>query len=149
MFLSNGPGDPEPLDYAHASVRALAETGLPIFGICLGHQVLAHVFGGKTRKMPFGHHGANHPVVELETGEVDITSQNHSFEVHEESLQGTGLVVSHRNPNDGCVEGMQHTELPVFSVQYHPEACPGPHDAAPLFARFRALIRDRGGVVAT
>ena len=148
VFLSNGPGDPAAVTYAHDSVRSLAEAGLPVLGICLGHQLLAHVFGGRTRKMKFGHHGANHPVIEIETGRIDITSQNHSFAVDEGSLAGTGLVLTHRNGNDGSVEGMRHEELPVFSVQYHPEAAPGPHDAEHLFQRFRALVDEHRSAAA-
>ncbi len=142
VFLSNGPGDPAAVGYAHSNLRAVAETGLPMLGICLGHQILAHVFGGRTGKMKFGHHGANHPVIELDTGRIDITSQNHSYAVDPASLEGTGLVVTHRNGNDQSVEGMRHAELPVFSVQYHPEAAPGPHDAAHLFRRFRGVIEE-------
>ncbi len=139
VFLSNGPGDPAALEPIPAGVRRLAEAGLPVLGICLGHQILAHAFGAQTRKMKFGHHGANHPVIEVESGRVDITSQNHSFAVDPRSLEGTALEITHRNGNDGSVEGLRHRELPVFSVQYHPEAAPGPHDAGHLFQRFRAL----------
>ncbi|HEX9792478.1 MAG TPA: glutamine-hydrolyzing carbamoyl-phosphate synthase small subunit [Planctomycetota bacterium] len=139
VFLSNGPGDPAAVTYAHAAVREIAASGTPVLGICLGHQILAHAFGGSTHKMKFGHHGANHPVIEIGTGRIDITSQNHSFAVDAASLEGTGLEVTHLNANDGVVEGMRHAELPVFSVQYHPEAAPGPHDARHLFQRFRAL----------
>jgi len=140
VFLSNGPGDPAAVGYAHDNLRQVAQAGVPMLGICLGHQILAHVFGGSTHKMKFGHHGANHPVIELETGRIDITSQNHSYAVDPDSLSGTGLEVTHRNGNDQSVEGMRHAELPVFSVQYHPEAAPGPHDAAHLFGRFRELL---------
>jgi carbamoyl-phosphate synthase small subunit len=143
IFLSNGPGDPAAVTYAHASVRALVDAGLPVFGICLGHQILSHVFGGNTFKLKFGHHGANHPVVDQETGQVEITSQNHSFAVDPESLGETGLKVTHLNANDGTVEGMAHGELPVFSVQYHPEAAPGPHDPAHLFSRFRRIVEEK------
>lgn len=139
LFLSNGPGDPAAVDYAHREVRKIVETGLPTFGICLGHQILAHVFGAQTFKMKFGHHGANHPVVAT-TGRIDISSQNHGFAVEESSLAGTGLRVTHHNGNDGTVAGMEHESLPVFSVQYHPEAAPGPHDPQHLFAQFRAWI---------
>ncbi len=142
IFLSNGPGDPAAVTYAHASVRALVDVGLPVFGICLGHQILSHVFGGNTFKLKFGHHGVNHPVVDQETGQVEITSQNHSFAVDPESLGETGLKVTHLNANDGTVEGMAHGELPVFSVQYHPEAAPGPHDPAHLFSRFRRIVEE-------
>lgn len=139
LFLSNGPGDPAAVDYAHREVRKIVETGLPTFGICLGHQILAHVFGAQTFKMKFGHHGANHPVVAT-TGRIDISSQNHGFAVDEASLEGSGLRVTHHNGNDGTVAGMEHESLPVFSVQYHPEAAPGPHDPQHLFAQFKAWI---------
>ncbi|MFQ5750329.1 MAG: carbamoyl phosphate synthase small subunit, partial [Planctomycetota bacterium] len=148
IFLSNGPGDPGAVAYAHATIRRLAEQGLPTLGICLGHQILAHAFGGRTVKMKFGHHGANHPVLELDGGRIDITSQNHSFAVDGASLEGTGLKVTHKNANDDCVEGLRHETLPVFSVQYHPEAAPGPHDARHLFLRFRKLVKKRGRVPA-
>ncbi len=140
VFLSNGPGDPAAPTGVHATTRELVAAGLPVLGICLGHQVLAHVFGARTDKMKFGHHGANHPVIELACGRVDITSQNHSFAVEEASLAPAGLELTHRNGNDGSVEGMRHREAPVFSVQYHPEAAPGPHDARHLFRRFRELV---------
>jgi len=139
VFLSNGPGDPAAVDYAHRAVREIADAGVPMFGICLGHQILAHAFGGRTFKMKFGHHGANHPVIET-GGRIDISSQNHGFAVDPESLADSGLEVTHRNGNDGTVAGLRHTALPLFSVQYHPEAAPGPHDPAHLFARFRDLV---------
>ena len=139
LFLSNGPGDPAAVTGAHAEVRKLVEQGLPTFGICLGHQILAHVFGAGTYKMKFGHHGANHPVVETD-GRIDISSQNHGFAVDADSLAESGLRITHRNGNDGTVAGMEHESLPVFSVQYHPEAAPGPHDPQHLFERFRAWI---------
>ncbi len=142
IFLSNGPGDPAAVTYAHESVRQLVKTGLPVFGICLGHQILSHVFQGSTFKLKFGHHGANHPVVEQSSGRIEITSQNHSFAVEPSSLEGTGLEVTHLNANDGTVAGMAHQELPIFSVQYHPEAAPGPHDPAHLFSRFRQLVAE-------
>ena len=142
VFLSNGPGDPAAVVGAPDNIRELANQGLPILGICLGHQILAHVFGASTMKMKFGHHGVNHPVIEMESGRIDITSQNHSFAVDPGSLEGTGLIATHRNGNDDSIEGMRHTEMAVFSVQYHPEAAPGPHDAAHLFARFRQLVLD-------
>lgn len=143
VFLSNGPGDPAAVDAVFPVVRSLAEKRIPIFGICLGHQILGHVFGATTRKMPFGHHGANHPVQDLTTGKIEITSQNHSYEVVADRV--AGLEVTHRNLNDGSIEGMRHRELPVFSVQYHPEAAPGPQDSQYLFGRFRELIeRSRG-----
>ncbi len=136
LFLSNGPGDPAAVTYAHENIRELVQTGIPTFGICLGHQILAHVFGATTYKMKFGHHGANHPVVENEVGKIDITSQNHGFAVDLESMKSTGLIATHINGNDGTLSGMEHKELPVFSVQYHPEAAPGPNDPQHLFTRF-------------
>lgn len=140
VFLSNGPGDPAALDYAHKAIHGLLGKK-PIFGICLGHQILGHAFGGKTFKLKFGHRGGNQPVKDLATGKVEITSQNHGFAVDPESLP-SNVEVSHINLNDGTCEGLRHKELPVFSVQYHPEAAPGPHDAAPFFARFRELITE-------
>jgi carbamoyl-phosphate synthase small subunit len=140
VFLSNGPGDPAALDYAHQTVRALIGKA-PIFGICLGHQVLGYAFGGKTFKLKFGHHGGNQPVKDLRTGKVTITAQNHGFAVDPESLPAN-IEVTHVNLNDGTVEGMSHREAPVFSVQYHPEAAPGPHDATYFFGQFRKLIED-------
>jgi carbamoyl-phosphate synthase small subunit len=138
VFLSNGPGDPSALDYAHASVNGL--TGkTPIFGICLGHQVLGYAFGGRTFKLKFGHRGGNQPVKDLRTGKVAITSQNHGFAVDADSLP-PAVEVTHVNLNDGTVEGMRHRELPIFSVQYHPEAAPGPHDAGYFFSQFAELI---------
>ena len=135
IFLSNGPGDPAPLDYAIASTRELLAHDLPVFGICLGHQVMALAFGGKTFKLKFGHRGVNHPVKRLETGQVEITSQNHGFAVDPESLPAT-VHVTHLNLYDGTVEGLRHVSRPIFSVQYHPEASPGPHDADYLFRQF-------------
>lgn len=138
VFLSNGPGDPAVCGYAIAAARTLVRK-VPVFGICLGHQILGHVFGGKTYKMKFGHHGGNQPVMDLTTGKVEITAQNHSYAVDPESLPDS-VQVTHRNLNDQTVEGMRHKELPVFSVQYHPEAAPGPHDSLYLFERFARLI---------
>ena len=139
IFLSNGPGDPEAVKPAIDSVADLVDKK-PIFGICLGHQILSIVLGAKTHKMPFGHHGANHPVRDITTGKVEITSQNHSFAVDPEALP-EHLELTHVNLNDQTVEGMRHKSLPVFSVQYHPEAAPGPLDASHLFRRFRELVR--------
>jgi carbamoyl-phosphate synthase small subunit len=148
VFLSNGPGDPAAVDYAPAAVRAIADKGVPIFGICLGHQILGLTFGARTVKMPYGHRGGNHPVKELETGRVLITSQNHGFAVEgtEESVPGApSLEVTHVNLNDGTVEGVRHRELPIFAVQYHPEAAPGPHDGRPLFDSFLETVRSHAG----
>jgi carbamoyl-phosphate synthase small subunit len=139
FFLSNGPGDPAPLGYAVQVVSDLAKIGVPIFGICLGHQILAQAFGGKTFKLKFGHRGANQPVKNLETGKVEITSQNHGFAVDASSLP-SDMTVNRINLNDQTVEGMRHRRKPIFCVQYHPEASPGPHDSTPLFDEFRALI---------
>jgi carbamoyl-phosphate synthase small subunit len=138
VFLSNGPGDPAICRYAIDAARTLVGK-LPTFGICLGHQILAHVFGGRTYKMKFGHHGGNQPVIDLSTGKVEITAQNHSYAVDPQSLPDA-VEVTHRNLNDDTVEGLRHRELPVFSVQYHPEAAPGPHDALYLFRRFVELL---------
>ena len=143
VFLSNGPGDPEAVPYLVDSVRGLIGKA-PIFGICLGNQILGLAFGGTTFKLKFGHHGANHPVKDLLTGHVEITAQNHGFAVDPKSVEKAGLVETHVNLNDGTSEGMRHRELPVFSVQYHPEASPGPHDSHYLFARFIELMK-RGG----
>ena len=139
IFLSNGPGDPEAVSYLVETVRGLVGQA-PIFGICLGNQILGLALGGHTYKLKFGHHGANHPVKDLETGRVEITSQNHGFAVDPRSVEKLGLVETHVNLNDGTSEGMRHRELPVFSVQYHPEASPGPHDADYLFDRFVTLM---------
>lgn len=144
VFLSNGPGDPAAVSYAPDAVRAIADRGVPIFGICLGHQILGLTYGAHTVKMPFGHHGGNHPVKEVETGRVLITAQNHGFAVvgTEESIPGAPeLEVTHVNLNDGTVEGLRHREKSIFSVQYHPEAAPGPHDARPLFDDFLETVR--------
>ncbi|MEP6620520.1 MAG: glutamine-hydrolyzing carbamoyl-phosphate synthase small subunit [bacterium] len=148
VFLSNGPGDPDAIAYAPDTIRALAEREVPIFGICLGHQLLALTFGASTAKMSYGHRGGNHPVRELETGRILITSQNHGFAVQgtEEAIPGApALEVTHVNLNDGTVEGLRHRELPIFAVQYHPEAAPGPHDARPLFGQFMETVRKSGG----
>ena len=140
IFLSNGPGDPAATgDYAVPVIRALMASGLPIFGICLGHQLLALALGASTRKMPFGHRGANHPVKELASGRVEITSQNHGFEVTADSLPA-GVTATHVSLFDGSLEGLAVDDRPIFSVQYHPEASPGPQDAQHLFARFVALM---------
>jgi carbamoyl-phosphate synthase small subunit len=135
VFLSNGPGDPAPLDYAIANARELVEAEVPVFGICLGHQILSLAMGGDTYKLKFGHRGGNHPVKELETGKVEITSQNHGFAVDPKSLP-EGVKITHLNLYDGTVEGLRHEKKPVFCVQYHPEAAPGPHDADYLFRQF-------------
>jgi carbamoyl-phosphate synthase small subunit len=139
VFLSNGPGDPSALGYAVQAVQDLIQTGTPIFGICLGHQILGQAFGGKTFKLKFGHRGANQPVKDLESGKVEITSQNHGFAVDPNSLPPE-IAVDRVNLNDQTVEGMRHKRKPIFCVQYHPEASPGPHDSTPLFAQFRELI---------
>jgi carbamoyl-phosphate synthase small subunit len=139
VFLSNGPGDPAALPYAAAAVRDLIRTGVPIFGICLGHQILGLAFGGQTFKLKFGHRGANQPVKDLASGRVEITSQNHGFAVDPATLP-SDVTVDRINLNDQTVEGMRHQTKPIFCVQYHPEASPGPHDSTPLFAEFRALI---------
>ena len=142
IFLSNGPGDPSALGYAVRAVGDLVKSGVPIFGICLGHQILGQAFGGKTFKLKFGHRGANQPVKDLESGRVEITSQNHGFAVDAKSLP-SDMAVDRINLNDQTVEGLRHKTKPVFCVQYHPEASPGPHDSTPLFAEFRELIEKR------
>jgi carbamoyl-phosphate synthase small subunit len=144
IFLSNGPGDPEPCGYAIEAVQQILETDIPVFGICLGHQLLALASGAKTVKMKFGHHGANHPVKDLDTGAVMITSQNHGFAVDENSLP-ENLRATHCSLFDGSLQGIHRTDKPAFSFQGHPEASPGPHDAAPLFDHFFELIRSRDG----
>ena len=140
IFLSNGPGDPEPCDYAIAALSELVTTGIPIFGICLGHQLLALASGARTVKMKFGHHGANHPVKDLDTGRVAITSQNHGFAVDADSLPAN-LRVTHVSLFDGSLQGFARTDVPAFSFQGHPEASPGPHDVGYLFDRFVAMMQ--------
>jgi carbamoyl-phosphate synthase small subunit len=139
VFLSNGPGDPEPCDYAIEAIAKILDTQIPVFGICLGHQLLSMACGAKTLKMKFGHHGANHPVQNLDSGEVMITSQNHGFAVDEKSLP-ENLRATHRSLFDGSLQAVHHTDKPAFSFQGHPEASPGPHDVAPLFDHFFELI---------
>ena len=139
VFLSNGPGDPEPCDYAIAAIRELLEANIPLFGICLGHQLLGLASGAHTVKMKFGHHGGNHPVLDLDSGRVMISSQNHGFAVDESTLPTT-LRTTHRSLFDGSLQGIARTDRPAFSFQGHPEASPGPHDVAPLFDRFIALM---------
>ena len=146
LFLSNGPGDPAAVSYSFEMIRELSGQGLPTFGICLGHQLIGIAYGGRTAKMPYGHRGGNHPVKELVTGRVLITTQNHGFAVvgDESGVPGApDLVVTHLNLNDGTIEGVRHRALPLFAVQYHPEAAPGPHDAYPHFNEFLALVRAR------
>ncbi|MFQ5701901.1 MAG: glutamine-hydrolyzing carbamoyl-phosphate synthase small subunit [Acidobacteriota bacterium] len=138
VFLSNGPGDPEALDPIVETIRGLLGR-FPVFGVCLGHQILGRAFGGRTYKLKFGHHGANHPVQRLSTGDVEITAQNHGYAVDADSLPPQ-IEITHVNLNDGTMEGMRHRELPIFSVQYHPEASPGPHDAGHLFEEFVSLM---------
>ena len=144
VFLSNGPGDPAVLSYAISNARKLVDSEIPVFGICLGHQVLALAMGGDTYKLKFGHRGGNHPVQDLATGKVEITSQNHGFAVDPESLP-PDVKVTHKNLYDGTVEGLRHTTQPVFCVQYHPEAAPGPHDADYLFKQFVEAMEKRIG----
>jgi carbamoyl-phosphate synthase small subunit len=142
VFLANGPGDPEPCDYAIKAIQEVLETEIPVFGICLGHQLLALASGAKTVKMPNGHHGANHPVQDLDTGVVMITSQNHGFAVEESSLPGN-LRATHKSLFDGTLQGIERTDKVAFSFQGHPEASPGPHDVAPLFDRFIEAMAKR------
>jgi len=142
IFLSNGPGDPSALSYAVNTVSELTKTGIPIFGICLGHQILGQALGGKTFKLKFGHRGGNQPVKDLDSGKVEITSQNHGFAVDAKSLPAD-VAVNRINLNDQTVEGLRHKTKPIFCVQYHPEAAPGPHDSTPLFGAFREMISRR------
>ena len=142
VFLSNGPGDPAALGYVHQTVTGLVPD-FPIFGICLGHQMLTHALGGTTFKLKFGHRGGNQPVKNLESGKVSITAQNHGFATDPQSLEKGGALVTEINLNDRTVEGLRHKELPIFSVQYHPEAAPGPNDADPLFVDFHRLVEKR------
>jgi carbamoyl-phosphate synthase small subunit len=144
IFLSNGPGDPEPCDYAIQAIRDILETDIPVFGICLGHQLLGLASGATTMKMKFGHHGANHPVQNLDDGTVLISSQNHGFAVDESNLPDN-LRVTHKSLFDGTLQGIHRTDKAAFSFQGHPEASPGPHDAAPLFDHFIELISARAG----
>jgi carbamoyl-phosphate synthase small subunit len=139
IFLSNGPGDPAAVTYAIESLKKLIGKK-PIFGICLGHQLLALALGGKTFKLKFGHRGANHPVKNLKTGAIEITSQNHGFAVDPDSLDSQSIEITHENWNDHTNEGFRHRSLPIFSVQYHPEASPGPHDSDYLFNQFREMM---------
>jgi carbamoyl-phosphate synthase small subunit len=142
IFLSNGPGDPEPCDYAITAIRELLESGIPIFGICLGHQLLSLASGARTVKMKFGHHGANHPVQDLASKRVMITSQNHGFAVDDATLPAH-LVATHRSLFDQSLQGVSRTDCPAFSFQGHPEASPGPHDVAPLFDRFIGMMKEK------
>jgi carbamoyl-phosphate synthase small subunit len=141
VFLSNGPGDPEPATYAVANIRALVGR-VPVFGICLGHQLCGLALGGKTFKLKFGHHGSNHPVKNLLTQKVEITAQNHGFCVDPDSLPAKDAEITHVNLNDGTNEGMRHRAMPLFSVQYHPEASPGPHDSHYLFGQFTKMMKE-------
>jgi carbamoyl-phosphate synthase small subunit len=145
VYISNGPGDPEAVPGAVERILAVSDAGLPLFGICLGHQLIARAFGGRNYKLPYGHRGGNHPVQNLETEAVEITSQNHGFAVLEEAGEVVGapaLQITHRNLNDGTVEGILHRERPVFAVQFHPESAPGPHDSRYLFDRFVSSIAE-------
>ena len=144
VFLSNGPGDPEPVTYAQQSIRSLAGR-TPIFGICLGHQLIGLALGGKTYKLKFGHHGGNHPVKCMQTGKVEITAHNHNFAVDPESINANEVELTHVDLNDNTLEGLRHRSLPLFSVQYHPEASPGPHDSHYLFRDFRKMMEEWKG----
>jgi carbamoyl-phosphate synthase small subunit len=142
LFFSNGPGDPRAMPEAIETVRGAIQSGLPVFGICLGHQLMALAEGLEVFKMKVGHRGANHPVLNLTTGHVEITTQNHGFAVREEGIDAGVAVVNHRNLNDRTVEGLQFKRFPGMSVQYHPEACPGPHDSRYLFDEFLGMVQD-------
>jgi len=144
VFLSNGPGDPEPVTYAHDSIRKLAGK-TPIFGICLGHQLVGLALGGKTYKLKFGHHGGNHPVRQERTGKIEITAHNHNFAVDPDSLKQSEVEMTHFDLNDGTLEGMRHKSMPLFTVQYHPEASPGPHDSHYLFGDFVKMMQEWKG----
>ncbi len=148
LFVSNGPGDPAAVEKAQEAILSLSEGGTPVFGICLGHQLIARAFGAETYKLPFGHHGGNHPVKRLSDGAVEITAQNHGFAVRKDDAGGLpgapDLLLTHLNLYDGTVEGVAHASRPVFSVQYHPEAAPGPHDSRYLFHRFAGMMEQRG-----
>jgi carbamoyl-phosphate synthase small subunit len=147
IFLSNGPGDPEPCDYAITAIRRILATDIPVFGICLGHQLLGLASGARTVKMKFGHHGANHPVLEIASGRVMITSQNHGFAVDEATLPAN-LRATHRSLFDGSLQGIARTDRPAFGFQGHPEASPGPHDVQPLFEHFiQLMVRRLQGVL--
>ncbi|MDC0482471.1 carbamoyl phosphate synthase small subunit, partial [Gammaproteobacteria bacterium] len=140
IFLSNGPGDPEPCEFAIQAIKKLFNHNVPIFGICLGHQLISLASGAKTKKMKYGHHGANHPVIDLKTGKVMITSQNHGFVIDEDSLPKS-FHVTHRSLFDNTIQGIKHKKFPIFSFQGHPEACPGPHDVNYLFKNFINLMK--------
>jgi carbamoyl-phosphate synthase small subunit len=144
VFLSNGPGDPEPCNYAYENIRKLMGK-TPIFGICLGHQLIGLALGGKTYKLKFGHHGGNHPVKQLETGKIEITAHNHNFAVDPDSLKESEVIKTHIDLNDSTLEGLRHRTLPLFSVQYHPEASPGPHDSHYLFGDFMKMMEEWKG----